>query len=61
MKKRIRLKLPEIDLSNWKVTILEGEGKGGTMSGDYHLFPIPNSEVLASGGVITQTRGIKNS
>jgi len=30
---------------------------GQTISSDYHLFPIPNSEVLASGGVITQNPG----
>lgn len=27
-----KAKLPEIDLSNWKVTIPEGEGKGGAIS-----------------------------
>ncbi|MDB4293361.1 polysaccharide lyase family 7 protein, partial [Maribacter sp.] len=31
-KKRKKVKLPEIDLSNWKVTIPEGEGKGGAIS-----------------------------
>jgi len=30
---------------------------GQTISADYHVFPIPNSEVLASGGVITQNPG----
>lgn len=30
---------------------------GETISSDYYLFPIPNSEVLASGGVITQNPG----
>jgi len=30
---------------------------GMTISSDYHLFPIPVSEVLASGGVITQNAG----
>jgi len=30
---------------------------GETISSDYHVFPIPNSEVLASGGVITQNAG----
>ncbi|TDS10820.1 alginate lyase [Maribacter caenipelagi] len=31
-KKKKRVKLPEIDLSNWKVTIPEGSGKGGAIS-----------------------------
>ncbi len=31
-KKRKKVKLPEIDLRNWKVTIPEGEGKGGAIS-----------------------------
>jgi len=30
---------------------------GETISANYHVFPIPNSEVLASGGVITQNPG----
>lgn len=30
---------------------------GEAISSDYHVFPIPNSEVLASGGVITQNPG----
>lgn len=30
---------------------------GQVINSDYHLFPIPNSEVLASGGVITQNPG----
>ena len=30
---------------------------GETISSDYYVFPIPNSEVLASGGVITQNPG----
>jgi hypothetical protein len=31
-KRKKKVKLPEIDLSNWKVTIPEGEGKGGAIS-----------------------------
>ena len=31
-KKRKKLKLPDIDLSHWKVTIPEGNGKGGAIS-----------------------------
>lgn len=31
-RKKRKVKLPEIDLSNWKVTIPEGEGKGGAIS-----------------------------
>lgn len=31
-KKRKKVRLPEIDLSNWKVTIPEGKGKGGAIS-----------------------------
>ena len=31
-KRKKKLKLPEIDLSHWKVTIPEGEGKGGAIS-----------------------------
>lgn len=31
-KKKKKAKLPEIDLSNWKVTIPAGEGKGGAIS-----------------------------
>lgn len=31
-KRKKRVKLPEIDLGNWKVTIPEGEGKGGAIS-----------------------------
>lgn len=31
-KKRKKIKLPKIDLSNWKVTIPAGEGKGGAIS-----------------------------
>ncbi|MEO9512804.1 MAG: polysaccharide lyase family 7 protein [Flavobacteriaceae bacterium] len=31
-KKRKKLRLPDIDLSHWKVTIPEGKGKGGAMS-----------------------------
>ena len=31
-KKKNKVKLPEIDLSNWKVTIPEGSGKGGAIS-----------------------------
>ena len=30
---------------------------GETISSDYNVFPIPNSEILASGGVITQNAG----
>ncbi|MBT8283111.1 MAG: RagB/SusD family nutrient uptake outer membrane protein, partial [Muriicola sp.] len=30
---------------------------GLTISSDYNVFPIPNSEILASGGVITQNPG----
>lgn len=30
---------------------------GETINSNYHVFPIPNSEVLASGGVITQNDG----
>ena len=30
---------------------------GQTISSEYHLFPIPISEILASGGVITQNPG----
>lgn len=30
---------------------------GETINPNYHVFPIPNSEVLASGGVITQNPG----
>ena len=30
---------------------------GQVINSNYHLFPIPNSEVLASGGVITQNAG----
>ena len=30
---------------------------GETISSNYHLFPIPDSEVLASDGVITQNDG----
>ncbi|WP_273566020.1 RagB/SusD family nutrient uptake outer membrane protein [Maribacter halichondriae] len=30
---------------------------GETINSNYHLFPIPNSEILASGGVITQNPG----
>jgi len=30
---------------------------GESINSNYHLFPIPNSEVLASGGVITQNDG----
>ena len=30
---------------------------GEAINSNYHLFPIPNSEVLASGGVITQNPG----
>ena len=30
---------------------------GETINANYHVFPIPNSEVLASGGVITQNDG----
>lgn len=30
---------------------------GETISSDYHVFPIPNSEILASGEVITQNPG----
>ena len=30
---------------------------GETIDGNYHVFPIPNSEVLASDGVITQNPG----
>ena len=30
---------------------------GQTISENYHVFPIPNSEVLASDGVITQNDG----
>jgi hypothetical protein len=30
---------------------------GETINSNYHLFPLPNSEVLASGGVITQNPG----
>lgn len=30
---------------------------GQTISSDYHVFPIPNSEILASDGVITQNPG----
>ncbi|MEP3211100.1 MAG: polysaccharide lyase family 7 protein [Maribacter sp.] len=31
-KRKKKVKLPQIDLSNWKVTIPEGEGKGGAIS-----------------------------
>ena len=31
-KRKKKVKLPEIDLSNWKVTIPEGSGKGGAIS-----------------------------
>ena len=31
-RKRNKIKLPEIDLSHWKVTIPEGKGKGGAIS-----------------------------
>ncbi|WP_324025483.1 polysaccharide lyase family 7 protein [Maribacter sp. BPC-D8] len=31
-KRKKKIKLPEIDLSNWKVTIPEGSGKGGAIS-----------------------------
>jgi len=31
-KRKKKVKLPEIDLSHWKVTIPEGEGKGGAIS-----------------------------
>ncbi|MEZ4903367.1 MAG: RagB/SusD family nutrient uptake outer membrane protein [Spirosomataceae bacterium] len=30
---------------------------GLSVNKNYHLFPIPNSEVLATGGVITQNAG----
>ena len=30
---------------------------GATISSDYYVFPIPNSEILASDGVITQNDG----
>ena len=30
---------------------------GESINSNYHLFPIPNSEVLASGGIITQNPG----
>jgi len=30
---------------------------GETINANYHVFPIPNSEILASGGVITQNTG----
>jgi hypothetical protein len=30
---------------------------GETISSDYNVFPLPNSEILASGGVITQNPG----
>jgi len=30
---------------------------GETINPNYHVFPIPNSEILASGGVITQNTG----
>jgi hypothetical protein len=30
---------------------------GQTISSNYHVFPIPNSEILASDGVITQNDG----
>jgi len=30
---------------------------GQTINPNYHVFPLPNSEVLASGGVITQNPG----
>ena len=30
---------------------------GQTIAADYYVFPIPNSEILASAGVITQNSG----
>ncbi|WP_350291500.1 polysaccharide lyase family 7 protein [uncultured Croceitalea sp.] len=45
VKKKIRL--PEVDLSNWKVTIPEGKGKGGAISvSPPEILDYANNEVL---------------
>lgn len=46
-KRRKKVKLPEIDLSNWKVTIPEGKGKGGAISvSPPDILDYANNEVL---------------
>ncbi|UII80683.1 polysaccharide lyase family 7 protein [Flagellimonas sp. CMM7] len=47
-KKKKKVKLPNIDLSHWKVTIPEGEGKGGAISvSPPEILDYANNEVLA--------------
>ncbi len=47
-KKKKKVKLPNIDLSHWKITIPEGEGKGGAISvSPPEILDYANNEVLA--------------
>lgn len=47
-KKKKKVKLPQIDLSHWKVTIPEGKGKGGAISvSPPKILDYANSDVLA--------------
>ena len=46
-KKKKKVKLPEIDLSNWKITIPEGKGKGGAISvGPPEILDYATNETL---------------
>ena len=46
-KRKKKVKLPEIDLRNWKVTIPEGKGKGGAISvSPPEILDYANNEVL---------------
>lgn len=46
-KKKKKVKLPQIDLSHWKVTIPEGKGKGGALSvSPPEILDYANNEVL---------------
>ncbi len=47
-KKKKKVKLPNIDLSHWKITIPEGEGKGGAISvSPPEILDYANNKVLA--------------
>lgn len=47
-KKKKKVKLPQINLSHWKVTIPEGKGKGGAISvSPPKILDYANSDVLA--------------
>lgn len=46
-KKKKKVRLPNVDLSHWKVTIPEGKGKGGAISVDPpEILDYANNEVL---------------